>query len=801
MVLIHAWPIAGDAARQYGRSAPIVAASNYWHDRSQSKRESGGKSMLRRLRTAFGKYWARWLLALVLTGVAGAQVMGMLPNRLVERLDLFFYDLRMRVAKPDLDPRIVIIDIDEKSIGELGRWPWSRDVVAQLVRQMTQTYQAQSVGFDVVFAEPDTSSGYGRLEQLAQGPLKDVPQLARQLQVLKPEMDYDARLAEALQGQPVVMGYNLSNESGAIAKGQLPPPAFSVADLGGRALDVTHWQAYGANLPQLQAAARAGGFFNPIPDDDGLIRAVPLIAQVGDHFYESLALATSRVALGGRRIKPVFLQRQDVLFEGQLRDYGALAGIAVEARPQPLFIPVERHLTTLVTYRGAGGPKGGAFRYVPAVDVIRGTYPHDQLDGRIMLVGTTVPGLNDLRATPVNPVYPGVEIHANLIASIIDDDFKARPDFAQGYDALQVLLVGLLLGLLLPMLGPLASMLLTVGAAAALGGLNFWLYDSAGMVLPLATALLLVAMLFISNLAWGYLFEYRNRKAIVNLFGEYVAPELVAEMAANPESYNMEGEIRELTVMFSDVRGFTTISESLQPNELREYINVYLTAMSEDIRGNRGTLDKYIGDAVMAFWGAPLELPDHAARAVATALKMQQTTLLLNEEFIRRNWPPLKIGIGLNSGQMRVGDMGSKIRKAYTVMGDAVNLSSRLESITKVYGVGVLVGQATRLAAPQFAYRELDRVRVKGKNEPVPIYEPLAPENELDAVLRAEVEHWHAALALVRAQRWDEAEAALLALQQEQPRGLYTLYLERIAHYRVTPPAADWDGVTTFETK
>ncbi|KAF1044237.1 MAG: Adenylate cyclase 1 [Herbaspirillum frisingense] len=757
--------------------------------------------MLRRLRGAFAKYWARWLLALVLTVTAASQVIGMLPGEWVGRLDLFFYDLRMRVAKAELDPRIAIIDIDEKSIAEIGRWPWSRDVVAQLVKQMTQTYQAQSVGFDVVFAEPDTSSGYTRLEELAKGQLKDVPQFARQLQTLKPEMDYDARLAEALQGQPVVMGYNLSNEAGAIAKGQLPPPAFTVADLGGRRLDVTHWRAYGANLPQLQQAARSGGFFNPLPDDDGLIRAVPLVAQVGDNFYESLALATARVALNGKRIKPVFLHNDAVLSDAQLRDYGALDSIAVDVKPDPLFIPVERHLTTLVTYRGHGGPAGGAFRYVPAVDVIRGTYPHDQLDGRIMLVGTTVPGLNDLRATPVSPVYPGVEVHANLIASIIDGDFKARPEFAVGFDLVQVLAIGLLLGLLLPMLGPLWSIVLTLASAFGLGAFNFWLYNSGGMVLPLATALLLVSALFVCNLGWGYLFEYRNRRAIVNLFGEYVAPELVAEMAANPESYNMEGEIRELTVMFSDVRGFTTISESLQPNELREYINVYLTAMSEDIRGNRGTLDKYIGDAVMAFWGAPLDVPDHAARAVATALKMQQTTLLINEEFIKRDWPPLKIGVGLNTGQMRVGDMGSKIRKAYTVMGDAVNLSSRLESITKVYGVGVLVGHATREAAPAFAYRELDRVRVKGKNEPVPIYEPLALESELDAGLRAEVDRWHAALALVRAQQWDEAQREILALQESFARGIYALYLERIAHYRAEPPPADWDGVTTFETK
>ncbi|MCA1324513.1 CHASE2 domain-containing protein [Herbaspirillum sp. alder98] len=757
--------------------------------------------MLRRLRQAGAKYWARWLLALVLTAIAAAQVTAYLPGEWVGRLDLFFYDLRMRVVKPVLDPRIVIVDIDEKSIAEIGRWPWSRDVVAELVRQMTQTYQSPSVGFDVVFAEPDTSSGYGRLEQLARGELKDVPQFSRQLQGLKSEMDYDARLAAALQGQPVVMGYNLSNEAGAIAKGQLPAPAFTVDDLGGRRLDVTRWRAYGANLPQLQQAARSGGFFNPLPDDDGLIRAVPLVAQVGDNFYESLALATARVALKGAQIKPVFLQNDAVLSEQQLRDYGALDSIAVDVKPEPLFIPVERHLTTLVTYRGHGGPAGGAFRYVPAVDVLKGRVPHQDLDGRIMLVGTTVPGLNDLRATPVSPVYPGVEVHANLIASIIDGDFKQRPEFAVGYDLIQVLLIGLVLGLLLPMLGPLWSVVLTLLVGGGLGAFNFWLYDAGGLVLPLATAWLLVAAMFISNLGWGYLFEYRNRRAIVNLFGEYVAPELVAEMAANPASYNMEGEIRELTVMFSDVRGFTTISESLQPNELREYINAYLTAMSEDIRGNRGTLDKYIGDAVMAFWGAPLNLPDHAARAVTTALQMQRTTIALNEEFVRRNWPPLKIGIGLNTGSMRVGDMGSKIRRAYTVMGDAVNLSSRLESITKVYGVGVLVGQATRDAAPGFVYRELDRVRVKGKNEPVPIFEPLAAEGELDPAVAADVAQWHTALALLRAQQWDEAERLIVALQDKSPHGLYTLYLERIGHFRMAPPPTDWDGVTTFDTK
>jgi adenylate cyclase len=289
---------------------------------------------------------------------------------------------------------------------------------------------------------------------------------------------------------------------------------------------------------------------------------------------------------------------------------------------------------------------------------------------------------------------------------------------------------------------------------------------------------------------------------MTNLFGEYVAPELVEVMAEDPTHYNMDGDKRVLTMMFADVRGFTTISEMLETNDLREYINMYLTAMSEQIRGNKGTLDKYIGDCVMAFWGAPVALPDGASRAVATSLAMLKTVERINQDFIARGWPPLKIGVGLNTGEVRVGDMGSKIRRAYTVMGDAVNLASRVEGITKQYGVGVVVGEATKLAAPEFAYRELDRVRVKGKNEPVAIFEPIAPDTEIDESTRTELTQWHLALAHYRDQQWDQASALIDSLHSRFPeRYLYELYRENIAQFRLNPPGPDWDGVTTFKTK
>jgi adenylate cyclase len=751
------------------------------------------------VRQLLEKYGERWAFALLMVVMACMLALGLLPIHVIERLDLYAYDLRMQVHKPQLDPRIVVVDIDQKSLSEIGRWPWSRDVIAELVNQLGDKYHVRSVGFDVLFNEADTTSGYATLVSLANSEFRDVPGFGDKLRALKPTLDYDGRLARALQGKPVVLSFFLSNHA---PKGTLPKPAFTEADLQGRALDSITSPGYDAALPALAHAARAGGYMNTEIDSDGLLRSIPLLSRIGDGYYESLSLATGRVALDADKISPVFLQDQALMSKEQLRKYGALAAIEINTAPRPMRIPVEPGMRALIEFRGPGGPDGGAFRYIPAVDVIKGRVPVQDLFDRIVLVGTTAPGLNDLRATPVNSEYPGVEAHANMIASMLDGKFKQRPDFATGFDLLQIIAVGLLLALVLPVLAPTWSILFAAASAAAVIGFNFWMYQSLNWVMPVATVLLLVIVLFVFNLAWGYLFEHRKGRAMVHLFGEYVAPELVAEMASNPESYNMEGDSRVLTVLFCDVRGFTTISEGLDPNALREYINLYLTAMSEDIRGNRGTLDKYIGDAVMAFWGAPVALPDHASRAVATTLKMQATAHKLNAEFIARGWPPLKIGIGLNTGNMRVGDMGSKIRRAYTVMGDAVNLASRLEGITKVYGAGVVVGEATRQNAPEYAYRELDRVRVKGKHEPVPIFEPLALDADLDPARRAALQKWHAALELVRAQQWDVAEQAIGELHAAWPDDLlYLLYLERITHYRAHPPGADWDGVTTFATK
>jgi adenylate cyclase len=751
------------------------------------------------VRDRIRKYGARWALGLALTCAAALYTMSVWSSHAIERQDTIIADTRMRLERPVLDPRIVVVDIDAKSLNEVGRFPWSRNVMAKLVDQLVGHYHAAAVGFDVSFPEPDTSSGYAVLEGLAQRELKDVPALSRELVALKPALDYDGLFAASLKGRPVVLGYNVSPD---LAKGALPPPAFTIGDLNGRVLDAFPADGFEGNLPRLQEAAAGAGIFTVSPDADGLVRSAPLLQRIKDGYYPSLSVATVAAYLHAVSIKPYYTKTVDALSDAQ-RDTSGADYISLYAQGRQYPIPAGDMLNTVVQFRGPGGPSGGAFRYVSATDVLKGRVPASVLAHAIVLVGTTAPGLQDLRATPVSSTYPGVEVHANVIKSILDQRFKTRPDFAFAIELLQVLAFGLLLTFILPALNPLPAVLLSGAALAGVAGLNYAMYTQLDWAIDMFACLLLIALLFVLNLAWGYFFEFRKGRALVSRFGEYVAPELVAKMAENPEAYNMDGESRELSVMFVDVRGFTTISEGLSPKALREYINLYLTAMSEDIRSShQGTLDKYIGDAVMAFWGAPVHFPDHASRAVATSLLMQASAARLNREFIARGWPELHIGIGVNTGTMHVGDMGSSIRRAYTVMGDAVNLGARLEGITKVYGVGIAVGEATRLAAPEFVYRELDLVRVKGKNAPVAIFEPLGKPADVPVAELDELRAWDEALALVRAQRWDEAQRRIAQLREAHPAcRLYALYLERIAHWRDQPPGAGWDGVTRFDTK
>ena len=734
------------------------------------------------------KYGYRYLLGVAVSLLLLGHAADFYRIGLLDRLDEIIYDARLRLTMPGgVDKKIAIVDIDDKSLAELGRWPWGRDKLAALVNELFDHYHISVLGFDVVFAEPDDSSGLASLDALARTRLRDDGSFQNAFKTLRPQLDYDARFARALAGRPVVLGFALSNLPGA-SSGVLPAPVFAPGTFAGRDIDFETYPSYDANLAEFQKNAAGAGHFNPQVDSDGIIRRLPMIEEYQGKYYQSLSLAVVRTLLGQPRIVPGFPEGGN-----------DMEWLALHTSQGTMRIPVDENAATLIPFRG---PQG-SFPYYSAADVLAGRTPPDKLLGKIVLVGTTAPGLNDLRSTPVDRLYAGVEAHANMIAGMLEGDLKEKPPYVMAADVLQLVLVAVVMGFLLPLLSPSRASLAALLVAGALVGINFSLWRYGNLALPLATALVLALSLYVLNMSWGYFVESRTKRQFASLFGQYVPPELVEEMSRDPESYSMAGRRADLTVLFSDVRGFTTISEGLQPEQLAQLMNEYLGAMTEVIRRERGTLDKYIGDAIMAFWGAPVAEPEHARKAVTAALEMQRRLLEVNRGLTAKGWPELKIGIGVNTGPMTVGDMGSPVRKAYTVMGDTVNLGARLEGITKQYGVGIIVGEATRnLLQQTFVFRELDRVRVKGKAEPVGIYEPLGPVGAIDRARIEEIEIWDRALACYRAQDWDRAEQLLLELSRNDERAyLYQLYLKRIAQYREAPPGEGWDGVTTFETK
>jgi adenylate cyclase len=689
-----------------------------------------------------------------------------------------------------VDERIVILDIDEQSLQEVARWPWPRDIMADLIEKLFGKYEIAIVAFDVVFAEADYSSGIRVLDQLAQGPLKDLPNFLQSYRELRPRLDNDGQFAHVIKGKPVVLGYYLSSEKDAKRIAAIPEPVLPKGTFQGRNIPFTSWVGYGGNLTQFQQNAASAGHFNPITDPDGVVRRVPMIAEFDGAYYEALSLAVVRTILGFPKVEPGYAPDRFLQ-----RGYTGLEWLQVG----PLAIPVDETASALIPYRG----RQKSFAYVSLADVLAERVPLERLKGKIALVGTTAPGLKDLRSTPVDNVYPGVEVHANLIAGMLDRKIKLKPPYMLGAEVVLLFVGGITLSLLIPMLAPLYATLATLLGLGLITGLNVAVWTEADMVLPLAASLLMTASLYTVNMAYGYFVEARSKRQFTELFGQYVPPELVDRMARDPQKYNMEPRAAALTILFSDVRGFTGISEALKPEELREFINEYLTAMSGIIRSrHRGTLDKYIGDAIMAFWGAPVDDAQHARNGVLAALDMQKERRILNEKFAARGWPTLKIGVGVNSGNVRVGDMGSQVRRAYTVMGDPVNVASRLEGRTKSYGVDILVGETTRSQVKDVVFREVDRIKVKGKDEAVTIYEPLGPEGEVDRKVLDELKLWNQTLRAYRAQQWDQVEVGLLNLQRMNPEcGLYQVYAEKVAAKRRDPPPPDWDGVSVFDEK
>ncbi len=728
------------------------------------------------------------ILLFFLGHVSGYQEWGF-----IHTLEHKAYDERLRFTMPDKPHPggIVILDIDEKSLAAEGRWPWGRDKLARLMDLLFDQYGVNIVGFDVVFAEPDESSGFKVLEALSEGAFKGDERFRQHLEAVRPQMDRDALFARSMEGRRVILGYYFSDageSEESLASGSLPQATFAAGAFAGRKVKFIGGRGYGANLELLQSKALGAGHFNPFVDADGIVRRVPMVYEFEGAYYESLALKVARTYLGVERVEPGFATEARAG-----KGYSGLEWLQVGDR----VVPVDEQVRTLVPYRG----RQGSFPYISATDVLNGEANADQLKNAIVLVGTSAPGLLDLRASPIQRIFPGVEIHANLIAGILENSLRENPAYTLGAEVVMLVISGLLMIIALPLMGPLRAALATLCLLLVVGKANLLIWEHGNLVVPIASILLMVLLLFLFNMSYGYFVESRGKRQLAGLFGQYIPPELVDEMSDDPDAFSLEGESREMSVLFTDVRGFTTISEGLDPQELSQLMSEFLTPMTRVIHAHRGTIDKYMGDAVMCFWGAPLQDPDHALHALEAGLDMLATLKSMDADFKSRGWPEIRIGVGVNTGAMNVGNMGSEFRMAYTVLGDAVNLGSRLEGLTKQYGVDMIVNETTREQVPSYAFRELDKVRVKGKDKPVTIYEPLGLKDELSAELRKELKLYRQALKLYRQQSWDMAEIQFLNLQKTTERGLYNLYAERIAHFREQSPESDWDGVYTHQTK
>ncbi len=703
----------------------------------------------------------------------------------VSRLDSLTYDIQLRAqllarGAPPLKTSVVIVEIDNESLKEEGRWPWSRVKMAKLVN-LIQTQGAVVIAFDMTFTQNEQNPAdkvYNELalQNLVTPPIQDV------FKQVTPFFDYDTQFLESLKRGDSVLGVAFLLDPH--TEGALPPPQLILKSQSEKDLDFYVMPGVMGINPKFNIATVHAGFINIFSDEDGIIRRVPLLVNYNNGLYSSLALEAVRIYL----LKTVQLVTKT--YGDGIRLEGVQIGKEI--------IPTDEKCQVIIPFRGPGG----TFPYYSAADVLQNKLPPDVFSGKIVFIGVTAVGVNDMKPTAIQSAFPGVEVNATVADGILKNNFPHKPAWGLGAETLLIFILGLILVIVFPYLGPRVLTLLIFLIPALLVATDNWFLRNMDLIISVLIPIVLSVFLAMMNIMYGFLFESRRREQIKEIFGQYVPEKHIDEMLKSKTSYGLHGEDREMTVLFSDIRNFTTLSEGMSASQIKDMLSEFFTPMTEIIFKHSGTIDKYVGDLIMAFWGAPLKDKRHAEHAIGAALDMQKEVARLKPILAERKWPEINIGIGLNTGMMSVGDMGSKFRRNYTVLGDAVNLASRVESLTKYYGVKIMVTGSTRENQKKFVFRLLDRVRVKGKNESVELYQVICKRLEATEELRKEVELSDAALDLYFHQQWEQAQAAFESLSKAYPEvKLYPFYLNRIAEFVQSPPPADWDGVYTHLSK
>ena len=737
------------------------------------------------------------ILFLALTGLGLAAYAIGVP--FLDLVELKTIDQRFQMrGRIEPDGKIVLAAVDEKSIDREGKWLWPRSKFVALIEKLSDA-GARVVAFDIGFLEPE----HTRLAEIIANIQKRSAQMGLQrgqldavLQAIRVEADHDHRLAQAIgrSHSTIVLGYffhlnpdtspRLQDTELAQHRQNIRHSKYSLEHYASAAArDVPLFQAVypQSNIAPLSEAVDHSGYFNMLADKDGVVRWLPGVLKFQDTLYAPLSLAAVSAYL-----------RQPLAVD--IDDYGVR-----QIRIGSMTVPTDEEGRILVNYRG----EPNTFPHVSITDVLRDNLTPGQLQGKIVIVGATAAGIYDLRVTPFGEVFPGVEIHANLIDSVLSQDFLHQPKWVALFDLLAILAAGLCMGLVLPrvsVISGLAAMLALFG-----GYILFcqYLFTRHGLVLNLVYPLAVLLLVYVSVTVQRYFAETKQKRFIKNAFSTYLAPSVVKQLIESPESLELGGEEREITAFFSDVQDFTSISENLSPSELVELLNEFLTEMTDIILQNEGTVDKFEGDAIIAFFGAPNLLEDHAIRACRASLQMQKRLDQLRGRWKAKGKPPLKMRIGINSGAAVVGNMGSASRMDYTMMGDTVNTAARLEGVNKIYGTYTLVGESTiHDTAGHFTCRQIDTVRVVGRQQPLAIYELLGFADECSDRQRQVLAAYEQGLQAYCRCDWDGAIARFRRVREIDPAdGPSGTLLQRCQAYKQNPPEGNWDGSHDIRVK
>ncbi|MGA2054932.1 MAG: adenylate/guanylate cyclase domain-containing protein [Bradyrhizobium sp.] len=742
---------------------------------------------LRLIRRRFGRRfgYARLICVALLLGLAALRVTDFEPIQELRVRTFDFYqrfDPRVKTARP-----VTIIDIDEASLKKFGQWPWPRTQLADMVINLANL-GAVAIAFDVVFSEPDrlnpdvAANSMRYLDELTRSRLRQLP-------------SNDQTLADAIRRARVVLGETGLDKVVSEIDEDLPFTGFATRGLEAGAADPRFYEFPGLlrNVPVLEKVSAGRGLITIVPERDGIIRRVPMMMQAQGHMMPSLTLEMLRVVSGTSTI----LARYD---KNGVKSF-VLRGFE---------IPTDE-VGKLWVHFAAQDPS----IYVSATSVLDGTAPVEKIRGKLVLIGTSAAALNDIKTTPVDPHMPGVEIHAQVLEAALIHAVLSQPNYALGLELLAALALGILVIIFAPNLGPVTLVIVGALFATVLFGTSWYYYREQRLLIDFTYPLLSTTAIYLTLIFASFVREQAQRKQVRLQFAQYMSPVLVEQLAHSPERLVLGGEERELTIMFSDVRGFTTISESYKsdPQGLTALMNRFLTPLTNAILARKGYIDKYMGDAIMAFWNAPLDDKEHQINACNAALDMLEKIDELNT--VRKSeadggghaYIPINVGVGLNTGVAVVGNMGSDLKFNYSVLGDSVNLASRLEGQSKEYGFPIIAGSKTALAAKdKFAILELDFIMVKGKKEPEVIYaiagrEDVAQSGRFQRLRNLTIEM----LACYRSRDWEGALAAIERGRQTDDAHslelLYDLYEARILDYQKNPPPDDWNGAFALLTK